>query len=114
MRTIIAGGRDFSDYDTLVHILNHEIPWKITTVICGEAKGADTCGKIWAIENSIPVESFPANWEKFGKSAGIRRNRKMAQNAEALVVFWDGKSKGTRNMYKEAHKYRLKTYLYKY
>jgi len=114
MRTIIAGGRDFIDYDKLKYIIKHELPWKITTVICGKAKGADTLGETWALCNSIPIEYFPAEWDKFGKSAGVRRNRQMAQNAETALICWDTKSKGTRNMFQEAKKYNLKTYLYKY
>jgi hypothetical protein len=41
---------------------------------------------------------FPPDWKKYGKSAGYRRNKEMAEVADALVAFWDGKSKGTANM----------------
>ena len=114
MKTIIAGGRDFEDFSLLKRVLEQEIPWKITSVVCGGATGADENGEIWALSQKIPVEYFNANWNKFGKSAGVRRNTEMAKNAEALIVFWDGKSKGTRNMLQTAHKYKLKTFLYKY
>ena len=46
----------------------------------------------------IPVKRVPANWEKFGRSAGHRRNAEMAQYADGLVAFWDGLSPGTRSM----------------
>ena len=44
------------------------------------------------------MEVFPANWNKFGKSAGFRRNEQMAEVADALIAFWDGKSHGTKHM----------------
>jgi len=45
-----------------------------------------------------PVAKFPADWNKFKKSAGYKRNVEMAENADALIAFYDGKSKGTGHM----------------
>lgn len=95
MKTIIAGGRDFDDYNGLSKIC---LTLGITEVVCGEAKGADLLGKRFALENNIPIKSFPANWDKYGKSAGHRRNKQMADYCEQAVVFWDGSSKGSLNM----------------
>ena len=68
-------------------------------VFCGEAKGADTLGKVYAQKQGFAVASFPANWTKHGKSAGVIRNAEMqAAGADALIAFWDGKSPGTENM----------------
>jgi uncharacterized phage-like protein YoqJ len=41
---------------------------------------------------------YPANWRKYGKRAGHRRNQQMADNADALIALWDGESPGTRDM----------------
>ena len=60
------------------------------------------------------VAYFPADWDKYGKAAGFIRNEQMAQNADALVVFWDGKSRGTKNMIELAAKYKLKVRIKKY
>ena len=38
------------------------------------------------------------NWTKFGRRAGMLRNADMAEQAQALVAFWDGESKGTKHM----------------
>ena len=70
----------------------------VNQVICGEATGADSLGKKWAEEKGISVNSMPADWGKFGKSAGFRRNTEMADCATHLIAFWDGKSKGTKHM----------------
>lgn len=97
MRVIIAGGRDFNDYAFLLVFLA-QTGLKPTEVVCGMAYGADSLGKRWAEEHHIPVAEYPANWEKYGKSAGYKRNVQMAENADCLVAFWDGKSRGTSSM----------------
>lgn len=102
MKTIIAGGRDFRDYELLSGRMQ-EIPWQITEVVSGKAKGADSLGELWAT-NSKPIKQFPANWKKHGKAAGPIRNTEMAEYADALVAFWDGKSRGTRHMIETAAK----------
>ena len=99
MRIIIAGGRDFKDYRRLKLVVEHNVQnLDCIEIICGEAKGADTLGKQLAVSKGWTVHSYPANWERYGKAAGYRRNEEMAKHAEALIAFWDGKSKGTKHM----------------
>ena len=109
-RVIIAGGRDFADYclleetvDYLLQNINQPI-----AIVCGKARGADTLGEQYAIKRGYPVYYYPAQWDKYGKIAGYLRNREMAQNADALIAFWDKKSKGTKNMIELAKEYNLK------
>lgn len=111
MKTIIAGSRGFSDYQALCDVMNH-LDWKPTTVISGCARGVDILGEQWAIENNIPVERYPADWKKYGRSAGPIRNRQMAENAEALVAFLSQKSRGTRDMISQAQKHGLKIHVH--
>lgn len=109
-RVIIAGGRDFNDYpllkatmDKLLVNIKDDI-----TVLCGQARGADTLGERYAKEKGYTVSYYPADWERYGKYAGYLRNEQMAQNADALVAFWDGKSHGTKNMIGLAMQHGLK------
>lgn len=109
-RVIIAGSREFSDYqllcekmDRLLSNINGPI-----VVVCGKARGADTLGEQYAQERGYEVHYFPADWERYGKSAGYRRNAMMAENADALVAFWDGESMGTRHMISIAKSHGLK------
>lgn len=97
-RVIIAGGRDFRDYDLLAKTMNHLLSnvRDEITVVCGKARGADTLGEQYAKEHGYSVQYFPADWNKYGKSAGYLRNTEMAKNADALVAFWNGASLGTR------------------
>ena len=110
MRVISAGGRDFSDYERLservLHLLSAQDQ---VTIVCGEARGADSLGKRLAYEKGWEVLSFPADWDKYGKVAGYKRNDEMARNADALIAFWDGKSIGTKHMIDLAKKHGLQT-----
>lgn len=115
-RVIIAGGRDFSDYDLLSRTMDKllsEINDDIT-IVCGMARGADSVGEKYAITKGYAIDYHQAEWDKFGKSAGYRRNVEMAERADALVAFWDGSSKGTKHMIDTAYKYGLKVRVVRY
>lgn len=105
MKTIVAGSRTFNNYKLLKSTLD-EIT-EITEIVSGTAKGADTLGEKYAKESNIPLVLFPADWNKYRNSAGYIRNEEMAKYADACIVFWDGKSKGTKHMIDLALKYQL-------
>ena len=97
MRLIIAGSRTFTDYQLLCHTLAPE-RHRIIEVLHGGARGADRLGIRWALSHSVRLTGFPADWQRFGKSAGVRRNHQMAQAGDVLVACWDGRSAGTQHM----------------
>jgi hypothetical protein len=104
-KVIIAGGRFFEDYELLKRkcskiLLNYE-PSQIE-IVSGAARGADALGERFAYDNQIAVRRFPADWNAHGNSAGPIRNRQMAEYADALIAFHDGKSRGTANMIETA------------
>lgn len=109
MKTIIAGSRTILKYEVLLHVMLN-IPWQITEVVSGTARGVDQLGEKWAKEFNITVKKFPADWNTWGRSAGYKRNREMAMYADALVSLWDGESKGTKHMRDLAEKYDLKIF----
>jgi predicted Rossmann fold nucleotide-binding protein DprA/Smf involved in DNA uptake len=113
MRTIIAGTRDCTKRSYLDAALK-QCGWKPSVVICGCARGADTLGKEWALENKVPVEYFPAGWEKYGGAAGPIRNTQMARVADALIALWDGESQGTLNMIRQMKSMGKKVFVYEY
>ena len=108
VRVIVAGGRNFipseNDERWLITMLK---ALEATHVISGCAKGADTFGETIAKKLKLPIMQYPADWNKFGKSAGYKRNIQMADNADALIVFEGGK--GTAMMIDIARKKGLKT-----
>ena len=97
MKLIIAGSRTFTDYPLLCQTLAPE-RHRITQVITGGARGTDQLGYRWAWKHAIRHQLFRADWERFGKSAGVRRNHQMAQAGDMLLAFWDGRSPGTAHM----------------
>jgi len=98
LKIIVAGGRDFDDYALLKERLDYYFLGSYPTIICGEAKGADSLGRRYAEEHELDIISMPADWKRYGKSAGFVRNGEMAAIADGLVAFWDGKSSGTKDM----------------
>jgi len=125
MRVIIAGSQKFEQY-LLLKLKCNEILKNITseiTIISGDANGADKLGVKYAKEKGYKFKLYPADWDNLsapgaivkvnstGKSynakAGIDRNRKMADNADALIAFWNGYSHGTKNMIEVAKEKKL-------
>ena len=66
-------------------------------IVSGTARGADQLGERYAREKGFSIKRFPADWS-LGKVAGYLRNKEMAEYANGLVAFWDGKSRGTKMM----------------
>jgi len=99
MKTIIAGSRSITDMTTVQEAITRS-GWeeKITEVVSGNAVGVDRLGEMWAMRKNIRVKRFLAEWDRYGKSAGMIRNREMAEYGDALILVWDGESKGSRNM----------------
>lgn len=109
-RVIIAGCRDFFDYDVvrdyadkMLAAIEDDIQ-----IVSGHASGVDKLGERYARERGYDVALYPAEWNKYGAAAGPKRNREMAKNADALIAYWDGGSRGTKNMIEEAKAKGLK------
>ena len=114
-KVIIAGGRDFNDYDLLVKVCDHMLSnLNDIEIVSGHAKGADSLGELYAKEKNHKLTLFPANWSLYGKSSGVIRNQQMSEYADALICFWDDKSKGTKNMIDLATNKGLKIKIQKY
>lgn len=111
MRVIIAGSRSCEDPSSVYRAVD-ESKFNITTVISGTARGVDIIGEEWAIENNVPLIRMPANWARYGRSAGKIRNVEMALLADALIAVWDGVSPGTGHMIDVARARGLQIYVY--
>lgn len=111
MKTIIAGSRTINKRAILMDAID-SCPFPITSVVSGHANGADTLGEWYSEYANLPLEIFPAMWNEHGRSAGFKRNMDMANNAEALLVLWDGRSSGTRHMINIAKVKGLKVHIH--
>ncbi len=106
-RIVITGSRSITDNNFILACLNeaniflrnkHNIFMEKCTYIVGGARGVDKiCENIFR-EHNLPVEVFLADWDKYGKSAGYKRNSTMAHKSNILISFWDGSSRGTKHM----------------
>jgi len=94
MKIAIVGSRTFDNYTLVEHTLS-TYKQQIEVVVSGGARGADKLGEQWATENGIKTLIFKPDWTKYGKRAGILRNNDIIQNADYVIAFWDGQSKGT-------------------
>ncbi len=119
-KAIIAGGRNF-----VADVMHHDylralyIAPGFNEVICGCAKGADTFGEQWAMKNGLLVTRRPADWNRFGKSAGYRRNKEMAiyaaepegPDGTGICILFPG-GRGTAHMHDLALEHGLTLYAY--
>lgn len=103
MKVLVCGSRHFQDKELMEDVLKQ---WNITTIIEGEARGADRLSRNYGEEHGIEVLRFPALWDKHGKSAGPIRNRQMLVEGqpELVVAFRGPNSRGTQNMIDQATK----------
>lgn len=107
MKIVIAGSRSVNDESkvrTLIHKTLQKLNITPTEIISGNANGADKIGESYARMMEIPLGLYPADWNRHGKSAGVIRNKVMAKLADVAIVFWDGESRGTKNMISEMSK----------
>ena len=128
MRVIIAGGRDFDNFNLLeketIKIFKELKSENLfhnrddITIVSGTANGADKLGERFANKYHLKVQRFPADWNSFGKSAGYKRNQQMSSYAKedsgVLIAFHDGQSKGTKHMIDIATKDGLRIWVINY
>ena len=110
MKTIIAGSRDEVTLDQVRRAFK-TCPWVVTEVVSGGARGADKFGEMVAAQYNIPVKQFIPDWDGMGKSAGYKRNTQMVEYAEALILIWNGVSRGSKHCLDLARKKGLKIHL---
>ena len=118
-RVIIAGSRSFTDED-YVHNTISDLTWWIPDtemeIVSGGCRGVDQFAENYAEQWDIISKVFPAEWDKYGLSAGPIRNEQMAKYASEadngmLIAFPVGESRGTRNMIKLAKQYGLEVHV---
>lgn len=101
MKVAVVGGRDFDSKDLLYNTLDAR--GNIDLVVTGDAAGADALARRYATDRNIPLTVFRADWEQYGRAAGPKRNTHIVTSeAEVIIAFWDGKSRGTKNSIQQA------------
>lgn len=106
MRVVIAGCRDIDGWfareavERGVELFELEYG-VVDEVLHGGARGVDMAGAEWASRHRVWTHQFLADWDRWGRSAGPRRNGQMANYGEGLIAVWDGESRGTGDMIRQ-------------
>ena len=118
VKVIIAGGRDYENYNELECVADHMLEKLMNThdivIISGGARGADAMAMRYANHRGFELIVMPADWNTHGRSAGYKRNAQMAEAATHLIAFWDGVSRGTKHMIDIAHSMKIKVHVSSY
>lgn len=102
-RVLVCGGRNYADREQLFRVLDTgHVADTISCIIHGAARGADTLAGAWALERGVLVETYPANWDVHGRSAGHVRNKQMLESGKPNVVVAFPGGAGTTNMVVQA------------
>ena len=98
MKLAVVGGRTFNDYGKLEPVLDSLVAgFGFTTVVSGGADGADTLGEKFADERGLKKIIHLPDYKTHGRAAPMIRNRDIINDADFVVAFWDGESRGTKN-----------------
>ncbi|MGI6497546.1 MAG: SLOG family protein [Oscillospiraceae bacterium] len=91
MRVAVIGSRNL-----MVQNLEQYLPKDVTEIVSGGARGVDTSAKEYALSHHIKLTEFLPDYDKYGRSAPLKRNITIIENADLVLAFWDGKSRGTK------------------
>ena len=116
LRITIGGCRDFNDYVMFCSCIEKYLKTvddtKKIIFLSGHCSGADEMAEKYAKEKGYVLEIYPADWKKYGKAAGPKRNKEMVEKSDIIIAFWDGKSKGTKNLIDLAKKKDIQIKIY--
>ena len=98
MKIAIVGSRNVAKVDVAPYVLDGD------EIVSGGAMGVDRCAAAYAREHGIKLTEFLPEYERYGRAAPIVRNKKIVDYADKVLVFWDGRSKGTLSVIKYAQK----------
>lgn len=107
MKIAVIGSRGLS-----VNDFGRYLPKNVTEIVSGGARGIDTCARAYALANGIKLTEFLPEYEKYGRSAPLKRNLQIIDYADLVLAFWDGKSRGTKYVIDNCKKRNKKVYVF--
>ena len=102
MKVAVIGSRSLSVAD-----LGKYLPEGTTEIVSGGARGVDTSARNYAKENDIKLTEFLPEYDKYGRSAPLKRNIKIIEYADIVLAFWDGRSHGTKFVIENCKKLKV-------
>ena len=91
MKLLIVGSRSITDFE-----LSPYIPADVDTIISGGADGIDRLAEQYADLHRLSKYILRPQYNVYGRAAPLKRNEQMVEIADAVLVIWDGQSKGTQ------------------
>lgn len=107
MRVAVIGSRGITVSD-----LGRFLPANTTEIISGGAKGVDTSAKEYALSHGIKLTEFLPEYALYGRAAPLKRNITIIENADIVLAFWDGKSRGTKFVIDSCHRLGVEVRVY--
>lgn len=98
VRVGIVGSRTFNNYCFLAEVVAGYLQAHNLTpsvIVSGGADGADALAERYAREHNIPLQIYPADWKRYGRSAGAKRNQEIVNMSDILIAFRVSNSAGT-------------------
>ena len=91
MKVAVIGSRGLR-----VDHLGNYLPEGVTEIVSGGARGVDACARNYALRHGLKLTEFLPDYGRFGRGAPLMRNITIIENADLVLTFWDGRSKGTK------------------
>lgn len=107
MRVAVIGSRGLTVSD-----LERYLPKETTEIVSGGAKGIDSCAREYALSHNMRLTEFLPEYDKYGRAAPLKRNITIIQNADLVLAFWDGVSRGTKYVIDNCRKRNIPVTVY--
>ncbi len=107
MRVAVIGSRGLS-----IDNLGEYLPENTTEIVSGGAKGVDSCARAYAVRQGLKLTEYLPEYERYGRAAPLKRNITIIENADLVLAFWDGKSRGTKSVIDNCKKRNIPVAVY--
>ena len=107
MKVAVIGSRGLR-----VNDLGKYLPDEVTEIISGGARGVDTSAWEYAMEHGLKLTEYLPEYNKYGRGAPLKRNITIIENADLVLAFWDGSSRGTKYVIENCKKRNIPLKIY--
>ena len=109
MKVAVIGSRGLR-----VEHLEDYLPEGVTEIVSGGARGVDTCARDYALRYGLKLTEFLPEYGRFGRGAPLLRNIAIIENADLVLAFWDGRSKGTKFVIDYCNKHNIPVVVHRF
>ena len=107
MRVAVIGSRGLCVDD-----LGKYLPEGVTEIVSGGARGVDASAREYAQAHGLKLTEYLPDYERYGRAAPLKRNLTIIENADLVLAFWDGSSRGTKYVIENCKKRNIPLKIY--